>query len=239
MSLRSRYKQHLINVFKLITIEVGAILLAFFLSLALVVTIIKRIILSKTEWFDETVFSFLRKHVSNTATFVLNTITFLGSHYFLIPAFLVLLVHSYFIKRDKWLAIRIAAISISSVLLMLSLKFIFQRPRPLLPLLNEARGLSFPSGHAFMSFSFFGLLIYIIYEEVKNVWLKWLIIFFIACLILSIGLSRVYLRVHYASDVLAGFCVGLMWLLLSLWILKKIETFSSRKVDPVIEHTPP
>jgi undecaprenyl-diphosphatase len=223
MSLRTRYKQHVINVFKLITIEVGAILLAFFLSLALVVIIVKRIILLKTEWFDEAVFSFLKKHVSNTATSVLNTITFLGSHYFLIPAFLVLMIHSYFIKRDKWLAIRIAAISISSVLLMLFLKFIFQRPRPLLPLLNEARGLSFPSGHAFMSFSFFGLLIYIIYEEMEKVWLKWLIISLIVSLILSIGLSRVYLRVHYASDVVAGLCMGFMWIVISLSVIHLME----------------
>jgi undecaprenyl-diphosphatase len=223
MSLRTRYKQHVINVFKLITIEVGAILLAFFLSLALVVIIVKRIILLKTEWFDEAVFSFLKKHVSNTATSVLNTITFLGSHYFLIPAFLVLMIHSYFIKRDKWLAIRIAAISISSVLLMLFLKFIFQRPRPLLPLLNEARGLSFPSGHAFMSFSFFGLLIYIIYEEMEKVWLKWLFISLIVCLIFSIGLSRVYLRVHYASDVVAGLCMGFMWIVISLSVIHLME----------------
>jgi undecaprenyl-diphosphatase len=223
MSIRQRYKQHLVNVFKLISIEVGAILLAFFLSLALVVIIVKRIVLLKSQWVDTVVFDFLKQHVSRTNTSVLNTITQLGSHYFLIPAFLVLLAHSYFIKKDKWLAIRIAAISISSVLLMLFLKFIFQRPRPLLPLLNEARGLSFPSGHAFMSFSFFGLLIYIIYEEMKNVWLKWTIIFLISCLILSIGLSRIYLRVHYASDVIAGLCMGFMWIVISLSVIHLME----------------
>ena len=228
MSIRKRYKQHLINVFKLITIEVGAILLAFFLSLALVVLIVNRIIFLKSEWVDTLVFDFLKSHVSNTATSVLNSITQLGSHYFLIPAFLVLLLHSYFIKRDKWLAIRIAAISISSVLLMLFLKYLFQRPRPLLPLLNEARGLSFPSGHAFMSFSFFGLLIYIIYEEMKNIWLKWTIIFLICCLILAIGLSRIYLRVHYASDVIAGLCMGFMWIVISLSIINLLEKQKSK-----------
>jgi undecaprenyl-diphosphatase len=41
--------------------------------------------------------------------------------------------------------------------------------------------------------------------------------------------------VHYSSDVLAGFCVGIMWLLLSLWLLRKIETYSRQKVDPVVE----
>lgn len=228
MSLRQRYKKHFLNLVKLITIEIGAILLAFIISLLAVVLIIKRIVLLQTDWFDEKVFVFLKRYVSNTATSVLNTITQLGSHYFLIPGFLALMLHSYFIKRDKWLAIRIAAISISSVLLMLSLKYVFQRPRPLLPLLNEARGLSFPSGHAFMSFSFFGLLIYIIYEEMKNVWLKWSLIFLISCLILSIGLSRIYLRVHYASDVIAGLCMGFMWIVISLSIIHLLEKQKSK-----------
>lgn len=228
MSLRRRYKQHLLNLVKLITIEIGVILLAFIVSLTAVVLIVKRIILSKTDWFDEQVFSFLKRYVSNTATSFLNTVTFLGSHYFLIPGFLILIIHSYFIKRDKWLAIRIAAISISSVLLMISLKYVFQRPRPLLPLLNEARGLSFPSGHAFMSFSFFGLLIYLIYEEMKNGWLKSLFIFLLACLVLLIGLSRIYLRVHYASDVIAGLCMGFMWIVISLSIINLLEKQKSK-----------
>jgi undecaprenyl-diphosphatase len=94
--------------------------------------------------------------------------------------------------------------------------------------LNEARGLSFPSGHAFMSFSFFGLLIYIIYEEMKNVWLKWSLIFLICCLILSIGLSRIYLRVHYASDVIAGLCMGFIWIVISLSIIHMLEKQKSK-----------
>lgn len=232
MSLRRRYKQRLINMVKLITIEIGVILLAFIVSLTLVVLIVKRIILLKTDWFDERVFTFLKRYVSNTATAFLNTITVLGSHYFLIPGFLVLIIHAYFIKRDKWLAIRITAISMSSVLLMLTLKYVFQRPRPLLPLLNEARGLSFPSGHAFMSFSFFGLLIYIIYEEMKHGWLKNLIIFLLVCLVLVIGLSRIYLRVHYASDVIAGLCMGFMWIVISLSIIHFLEKQKS-KLPPV------
>ena len=228
MSLHQRYKKHFLNLVKLISIEIGAILLAFIISLLAVVLIVKRIVLLKTDTFDEKVFAFLQGYVSDTSTTVLNTITQLGSHYFLIPGFLILLLHSYYIKRDKWLAIRIAAISISSVLLMFSLKYIFQRPRPLFPLLNEARGLSFPSGHAFISFSFFGLIIYIIYEEMKNVWLKWSLIFLISCLILCIGLSRIYLRVHYASDVIAGLCMGFMWIVISLSIIHLLEKQKSK-----------
>jgi undecaprenyl-diphosphatase len=49
-----------------------------------------------------------------------------------------------------------------------------------------------------------------------------------------IGFSRVYLRVHYASDVLAGFSMGIIWLVISLWIMDKIENFAGKKVAPVI-----
>ena len=112
---------------------------------------------------------------------------------------------------------------------------IFHRDRPLTPLLEAAQGYSFPSGHATMSITFYGLIIFLVWQNEKSVLLKWLLTILLALLIISIGISRVYLRVHYASDVLAGFCVGLMWLLLSLWLLKRIEGYSRRKVDPVVE----
>ena len=227
MSVSNRYKQYLLNLIKLISIEVGAILLAFIFSLLVVILIVRRIILLKTEWFDERVFSFLKNQVSDDATAFMNGITILGSHYFLIPAFLILILHSFFIKKDKWLGIKIAAISITSVLLMLFLKNIFNRPRPLIPLLSEAGGLSFPSGHAFMSFSFFGLLIYIVYKEIKSAW-KYLLIILIACIVLLIGLSRIYLRVHYASDVIAGLCMGFMWIVISLTVIHFMEKQKSK-----------
>jgi undecaprenyl-diphosphatase len=54
-------------------------------------------------------------------------------------------------------------------------------------------------------------------------------------LILTIGFSRIYLRVHYASDVIAGFCVGLLWLVICVWILNKLENFGKQKVNPVVQ----
>jgi undecaprenyl-diphosphatase len=118
---------------------------------------------------------------------------------------------------------------------MFLLKLIFHRDRPLTPLLEAAKGYSFPSGHALMSITFYGLIIFLVWQNEKNIWLRWLLTILLALLIISIGVSRVYLRVHYASDVLAGFCVGLMWLLLSLWLLNKIEIYSRKKVDPVLQ----
>ena len=122
--------------------------------------------------------------------------------------------------------------------MMFVLKRLFNRPRPDIPLLEEARGLSFPSGHAMVSFCFYGLLAYIIWKSDAKKWVKWVAVIMLFLLVLFIGFSRIYLKVHYASDVMAGFCVGLIWLVLCLWILKRIEKFSRRKVDPVVEPDP-
>lgn len=54
-------------------------------------------------------------------------------------------------------------------------------------------------------------------------------------LILMIGVSRIYLRVHYASDVLAGFAMGLIWLVLSIWVVRRIERYTRKEIAPVIE----
>jgi undecaprenyl-diphosphatase len=122
------------------------------------------------------------------------------------------------------------------------LKNLFGRHRPLIPLLEEARGLSFPSGHALMSVTFYGLLIYIAWHSIQNKGLKWTLITALLILILFIGFSRIYLRVHYTTDVLAGFATGFLWLVISLWVLKQFERYSRRKVNPIIVEptlTPP
>jgi membrane-associated phospholipid phosphatase len=111
---------------------------------------------------------------------------------------------------------------------MFILKLIFHRDRPVSPLLRAAKGFSFPSGHALMGVTFYGLLIVMVWQIVQQPWLKWTLSVFLVLLILAIGLSRIYLRVHYASDVLAGFSVGLVWLLLSLRILSSIEKYSKK-----------
>jgi undecaprenyl-diphosphatase len=152
-------------------------------------------------------------------------ITFLGTHQFLIPANLILIFYFLLVKKQTWFSIRVITIAISSLLLMLLLKQLFQRKRPLSPLLKAAKGLSFPSGHAIMAVTFYGLLIYILQQSITVDWLKWFVTVLVIVLIVLIGFSRVYLRVHYASDVAAGFIIGLLWLLISLAVLKWLEVY--------------
>ena len=154
-------------------------------------------------------------------------ITFLGKHQFLIPANLLLTLYFLWVARQTWLSIRVLAISLSSLVLMLLLKALFGRKRPLSPLLKAAKGLSFPSGHALMSVTFFGIMIYWILHAGLPEWLTTLAVALVTILILLIGFSRVYLRVHYASDVIAGFIIGLIWLLIALGVVGEAEFYTS------------
>ena len=214
----------------LLSAEILLVLVSFFISLSLLIIVIRKIFYHKEYTMDERVFSYLSHFVNNTNTLIMQFFTFIGSHFFLLPAWLVVITFYYFIRKNKWYFVKMIIIAVSNLLLMFGLKFFFNRPRPLIPLLKEVPGLSFPSGHAFMSFTFFGMLIYIVYREVKNIWLKWILIFILAIIILLIGLSRVYLRVHFASDVIAGFCFGVLSLVILLWMLRQIEKYNAKKI---------
>jgi len=150
-------------------------------------------------------------------------ITLLGKHQFLIPANLTLIFYFLLIEKQSWFSVRVATIALSSLVLMFLLKYLFRRKRPLAPLLSAARGLSFPSGHAIMAVTFYGLIIYIINHSLSSIPLRYILTALLIILIILIGFSRVYLRVHYASDVLAGFIIGIVWLVISLGVLERIE----------------
>jgi undecaprenyl-diphosphatase len=126
-------------------------------------------------------------------------------------------------KKQKRAAWRVAVIALSSLALKLSLKELFQRLRPTDPLLQGITNFSFPSGHAFMSVSFYGLLIWLTWTHVRNNHLRIIFTILLSVLILLIGLSRIYLRVHYATDVIAGFSLGICWVSLFLWFTRKME----------------
>ena len=219
----------------LISIEVIVVLVLFFIALITFILITRKIFFENKDEIDQKVFDFLALHVSNVNTGIMEFFTFLGTHYFLIPANLLLLAYFLFIKKHRWYSIKVPTIAVSTTAMLFLLKWVFNRPRPLIPLVKEAKGLSFPSGHAMISFTFYGLLIYIVWETELKKGIKWLLTILLLLLIFTIGLSRIYLRVHYATDVIAGFCIGLIWLVISIWVLKIIERYSMRKVDPAVQ----
>ncbi len=219
----------------LLSLELIVVLSAFFAALAAFVFVARMVFLKEKKELDINIFDFLAGYVSNVNTNLMQVFSFLGSHYFLIPANIVLVLYFLLIRKERWYSIKVPVISLSSLLLMLVLKQFFHRDRPLVPLLQAAKGMSFPSGHALMSSTFYGLLIYLVWRNIKNKTIKWLITITFLLIIFFIGLSRIYLRVHYPTDVMAGYCLGLIWLILSITILNKMERISKKEIDLVVE----
>jgi undecaprenyl-diphosphatase len=203
--------------------ELIILLVVFTISLFSFLFIAYRVFYLDKTGADTKAFAIAHSLVSNSMTEIMEVITFFGSHYFLIPANVLLCVFFLFRKKSRY-SIKISAIALSSVLIMFGLKLLFNRHRPLIPLLAPAKGLSFPSGHAFMSVCFYGLLMIIIWKEERpHPVLKWVLLLLVIALLLFIGFSRIYLRVHYFTDVLAGYSIGSMWLFLSSYIIDKIR----------------
>lgn len=223
---------HTVNTIKVLSLEMIIILAAFFSSFYVAVFLIRTVFVHKENGLDDAAFRFFNSITTANTTAVMEAFTLLGSHYFLVPANLSIAAFAYFLRQDTWFAIKTFAVASSSLLIMFGLKLLFTRPRPLTPLLQDVSGYSFPSGHAFMSFTFFGLLIYVVYNKIENISIRWVAIAILLLITIMVGSSRIYLRVHYVTDVLAGFSLGVMWLVISIWLLNKIEKHKT-KLPPV------
>lgn len=214
----------------LVSVELIILFIAFFISLTLLILVIRKIFFIKKETVDFKVFDYLVQFVTPVNTAVMKFFTIFGSHLFLIPAFILIISYYFFVRKKKWYAIKMFTVAVCNLLLVFGLKFFFDRPRPLIPLLQHVPGLSFPSGHAFMSLTFFGIIIYLIYKDIANKWVKWISIGLLIIMIFMVGLSRVYLRVHYASDVIGGYCFGVLTLIILFIMLRQVEKYNEKKL---------
>ena len=106
-------------------------------------------------------------------------------------------------------------------------KNIFERSRPIGINLIEETGLSFPSGHSMVGLAFYGFIIYLIYKLISNKRKKQLFTIILSIIILLIGFSRIYLGVHYFTDVIGGFLLGIIYLTIYINIIK-IESRDKR-----------
>ena len=156
--------------------------------------------------------------ISDFVTPIAKFITNFGGAIFLSIATVMLFL---LIKNKKIGLSIISNIVIITVLNQL-LKRILQRPRPTEFRIVEETGYSFPTGHSMVSMAFYGYLIYLIYRYIKNKYVKWTLITILSILICLIGISRIYLGVHYTSDVLGGFLLSISYLVIYISSIKKL-----------------
>lgn len=225
--IKKRYPSFEIKFFLISFIGVSAIL--FFLALA------NEVSGGSTYTFDRDVLLFFRQPnnlgvpIGNQdITNAMRDITALGSGTFILLFTLILTIYLLLLKRYTTLSFLLLAI-IGGVLIELGLKELFGRVRPtIVPHLMNERSMSFPSGHSFMATVIYLTIAAFLSRMMHNRKLK---IYIVSCalfLTFIIGVSRVYLGVHYPTDVMAGWAIGLAWASFCLIILR---FYNNRKRD--------
>jgi len=185
--------------------------------LLLFLFIAHEVIREKEVMFDNGINRWMDSFSNPQVTSIMSVITFFGSVYFLVPAYLLLAIWLW-IRISRTAGLYFFCISAIGTVVMVAAKYLFHRNRPEIPLVHAVGGFSFPSGHVTSSIIFFGWLGYILIARLRiRGWLRWFIILLAILICGAIGFSRVYLEVHYATDVLAGFCLGILYFMISMY----------------------
>lgn len=210
------------KVIKVLSIKVLLVSVLFIACLFLFAFLAEGVVYGKPRKIDNKVFSFFHSFSTPGLIKAAEVFSFFGSAPFLIAAYLFLIAYYFFTKRFR-IGADVAIIASSSSLLMFGLKEIFHRQRPDLPIIHSLGTYSFPSGHALSSFIFCSTFIMIVRNTKWKKMYKWITESLLLLLSLCIGTSRIVLRAHYPTDVIASFCLGIVWVIVSVWILRKIN----------------
>ncbi|WP_018479700.1 phosphatase PAP2 family protein [Pontibacter roseus] len=223
-----RVTKRFLELLALLSVEAVVIGLAFLVCLFVFGYMVREVFVHQDTGLDTALFRYAASHRSDGMTQFMKFITFFASAEYLLVAPALLVMVLVWFHRLRWYGLNVLLIAFTSTMLNQLMKRLFERPRPVTAMLEQS-GLSFPSGHAMIGGSFYGLLIYIVWREVRSPFWKWLWITLLTVLVLLIGYSRIYLNVHYATDVLAGYAMGILWLLLAVFLMKKVEKFYMQK----------
>jgi undecaprenyl-diphosphatase len=164
-----------------------------------------------TVQFDSAVTSAIHKYATPQLTTLMKALTIFGSSVVMTPLSIVTLVLCY-MRREFHALKTLTATFGGALLLEFLLKLAFHRARPV-PFfdLPTPASFSFPSGHALFSFCFFVGIAALLSPQLARREAKLALWVATIVLVLGIGVSRIYLGVHYPSDVLAGYAAGIVW----------------------------
>ena len=188
-------------------------------SISLIIFIILSVLVltKKDIYLDSFIYGIVSKYISSNLTLIVKNLTHLGSAIVVIGITVFVLL---FFKNKKY-ALYMAINLVSITILQVILKNIFARVRPLDINLIEETGYSFPSGHSLTAFVFYGFIIYLIYKSNLSKRSKNIFITMFSTFIFVVGLSRVYLGVHFFTDVIVAFTFSLAYLIIYTHIIDK------------------
>lgn len=166
----------------------------------------------KINQFDHDVIQYIQGLESIGLTRTMKFFTTIGSAPVVTGLSLVLLYFLYKVLHHRLELILFVAAIMGSAILNELLKQFFKRTRPELHRLIEVGGYSFPSGHAMNAFTVYGIVSFLLWRHISSRWGRVLLIFVSMGMILSIGISRIYLGVHYPSDIIGGYFASGFWI---------------------------
>lgn len=177
----------------------------------------------KIAQFDSVITSFVQGLESPAITSIMKFFTFIGGGFPVAIVSIVVLLVLYKILHHRRELILFIWVVIGTGLLNEALKLIFHRTRPTLHRIVNANGFSFPSGHSMIAFSLYGILAFLLWRHISTPYGRGILIVFSSAMILMIGISRIYLGVHYPSDVLGGFLASGFWVAVSIWFYQRFQ----------------
>ncbi|MCM3717484.1 phosphatase PAP2 family protein [Fictibacillus phosphorivorans] len=202
-------------------------LLLSFLSLFIFFELSENLIEEERFHFDQIIIQYISAIRNDTLTAIMKFVTYFGSTTILTLLLVGNLIWLIFKRKSYWGALFYIIAVAGGGLLNLGLKHWFGRARPENSLIIE-QGFSYPSGHSMGSLIYYGFLGYLVIRSQRGRMFKLLLGIGFISLIVSIGLSRIYLGVHYPSDVLAGFSAGTVWLFLCIGGRESIRAYQKR-----------
>lgn len=174
---------------------------------------------------DNNMYNLISQLINQKNTIFMLAITHLGSAITFITltlAFILLFKNK---KDAKYITVNLILVFILNRIL----KFIIARPRPNVLKLVYEKGYSFPSGHAMTSMAFYGFLIYLTHKNINNKKIKYILEIILSLLILLIGISRVYLGAHYATDVIGAIVISIIYLTVFIKFIYKKDIIKGKK----------
>ncbi|PLS04297.1 phosphatase PAP2 family protein [Neobacillus cucumis] len=162
--------------------------------------------------FDRTIIAYVQGLEAPRLTEIMKIFTFIGGTLPVSVLFLLSIIFLYVVLKHRTELILFIAVMIGANVLFVTLKQLFHRARPDLHRLAQASNYSFPSGHATMAFALYGVLTFLLWRHVSTRIGRTILILLSVFMILMIGISRIYLGVHYPSDILAGYFISAFWL---------------------------
>lgn len=180
--------------------------------------------------FDQVLISSIQGLESPALTLVMKFFTFIGSFppVFVISLFTALFL--YFVLKHRMELILFVSVVIGTPIINQILKHFFHRARPDLHRLIEVSGYSFPSGHAMNAFAVYGIIAFLLWYHISSRLGRTILALISSGFIIIIGASRIYLGVHYPSDIIGGYFASGFWLSCTIWFFQKYkENRSQRK----------